>query len=98
MALKKDKEKVLGEVFDDDRIRGFLDGQAPQGLNLDFYLLERAYRGMQVENFVTFVEFFVEAGHDLNATNTDGRTLMGLVREHSAFAEYLDILEKAGAN
>lgn len=98
MALKKDKQKVLGEVFDDERIRGFLDGQSPKGLNLDFYLLERAYRGMREENFATFVEFFVEAGHDLNAQNNDGRTLIGLAREHTAFAEYVGILEKFGAN
>ena len=98
MALKKDKQKVLGEIFDDERIRGFLEGQLPKGLNLDFYLLERAYRGMREENFATFVEFFVAAGHDINTKNSDGRTLIELVREHAAFAEYVEILEKFGAN
>ena len=29
MSLKKDKEKVLGEVFDDERVKSFLDYQAP---------------------------------------------------------------------
>lgn len=98
MALKKDKKKVLGELFDDDRIREFLDAQAPPGVNLDFHLLERAYRGMQAENFATFVSFFVQGGHDLSAKNRDGKSLLELAREHSAFAEYAEILEQAGAN
>ena len=29
MALKKDKQKVLGEVFDDERVKGFLNGNPP---------------------------------------------------------------------
>ena len=63
MALKKDKEKVLGEVFDDDRVRGFLEPYKREGFNSHYLLLERAYRGMKVENFATFIQFFVDAGH-----------------------------------
>ena len=97
MALKKDKQKVLGEFFDDDRIRGFLEGQAPEGINLDFHILERAYRGMQAENFATFVQFFVEEGRDLDAKNPAGKSLLDLVKEHKAFSEYAEILKKATA-
>ena len=57
MSLKKDKEKVLGEVFDDERVRSFLDYQAPTGVSNDFHLLEKAYRGMNIDNFVTFLGF-----------------------------------------
>lgn len=98
MALKKDKQKILGEFFDDERIRSFLDGQAPEGTALDFHLLERAYRGMQTENFATFLRFFIEDGHDLNATNADGKTLLSLIQNHSAFVEYAELLEKSGAH
>lgn len=97
MALKKDKQKVLGEFFDNDRIRGFLEGQAPNGVNLDFHILERAYRGMQAENFATFIQFFAEAGRDLDAKNPEGKTLLELVNEHSSFGEYAEILRDAGA-
>ena len=31
MSLKKDKQKILGEVFDDDRVKSFLNYQAPAG-------------------------------------------------------------------
>lgn len=97
MALKKDKQKVLGEFFDEDRIRGFLEGQAPEGINLDFHILERAYRGMQAENFATFIQFFVESGRDLDAKNPGGKSLLNLIDKHSSFGEYADILRKAGA-
>jgi len=98
MSLKKDKQKVLGENFDDDRIKTFLDGEPPVGVNTDFHLLERAYRGMIPENFKTFVTFFVEAGHDINATNPEGKSLLMLVQSHRHGEDYLDALIKAGAN
>ena len=97
MVLKKDKQKVIGEVFDDDRVRTFLIDRAPEGVNVDFHCLERAYRGMNADNFATFVQFFNEAGRDLNATNQDGRTLLSLVKEHASFGDYTEILEQSGA-
>ena len=74
MSLKKDKQKVLGEVFDDERVKSFLNFQPPAGVSADYHLLEKAYRGMNIENFVTFLAFFKQAGYDLNATNPDGQT------------------------
>lgn len=97
MSLKKDKQKVLGEVFDDERIAGFLVGEAPEGFNRDFYLLERAYRGMKAENFETFVRMFKEQGLDLNSQSPEGQTLLARVSEHDQGAEYAGILKAAGA-
>tara|TARA_B100000482_G_C12362368_1_gene201574 strand:+ start:163 stop:459 length:297 start_codon:yes stop_codon:yes gene_type:complete len=97
MSLKKDKQKVIGEVFDDERIKTFLDFEPPEGVNRDFHLLEKAYRGMKVENFATFVKFFLEAGHDINATNPDGRTLLSIASQHRHADEYVDILRSNGA-
>ncbi|AQQ67000.1 PA4642 family protein [Microbulbifer agarilyticus] len=97
MSLKKDKQKVLGEVFDDARIAGFLEGEAPEGFNRDFYLLERAYRGMKAENFETFVRLFKEQGLDLNSQSPEGQTLLARIGEHEQGAEYGEILKAAGA-
>ncbi|MGB0448947.1 MAG: PA4642 family protein [Porticoccaceae bacterium] len=97
MSLKKDKQKVLGEVFDDERVKSFLDYQAPNGVSTDFHLLEKAYRGMNIDNFVTFLNFFKEAGHDLNAANPDGKTLKQIAGEHGHGAEYVEALTSAGA-
>ena len=89
MVLKKDKQKVLGEVFDDDRVRSFLEGMPPKGMSKDFFLLERAYRGMNIDNFRTFVGFFKDAGYDLKATNQNGKTLAELIATHRHGTEYL---------
>lgn len=97
MSLKKDKQKVLGEVFDDDRIKSFLLFEPPVGTNADFHLLEKAYRGMIAENFITFLTFFKEDGRDINATNPDDKTILDIVRQHRHGDEYIDALIKAGA-
>jgi ankyrin repeat protein len=98
--LKKDKEKVLGEVFDDARVKSFLDYQAPAGVSTDFHLLEKAYRGMNIDNFTTFLSFFTQAGHDLNATNPDGNTLAQIASHHGHRhgSDYVIALKSAGAN
>lgn len=97
MSLRKDKEKVLGETFDDARIKTFLDYPAPAGVNADYHLLEKAYRGMLGGNFATFVKFFVEAGKDLNAIGPDGKTFLQSVKTHRNGEEYAQALEAAGA-
>lgn len=97
MSLKKDKQKVLGEVFDDERIAGFLVGEAPEGFNRDFYLLERAYRGMKAENFETFVLMFKEQGLDLDSQSPEGQTLLARISEHTQGDDYAEILRAAGA-
>ncbi|MAN51008.1 MULTISPECIES: PA4642 family protein [unclassified Marinimicrobium] len=95
--LKKDKKKVLGEVFDDERIKSFFQYPAPEGMDPDFHLLEKAYRGMREENFATFVHFFVERGHNLNAPGPDGKTFLQTIKDHRLADEYIAALKQAGA-
>ena len=97
MPQKKDKQKVLGEIFDDERVRSFLNVESHGDVNADFNILERAYRGMQAENFETFVQFFKEAGHNLNAKNPRGETLLKIVSDHRQSNEYKQALTAAGA-
>lgn len=96
MSLKKDKQKVLGEIFDEARIREFMNLPAPAGVDPDFHCLERAYRGMQLENFETFLQLFKDAGHNLEARNRDGATLLELIRTHDSFQDYAEALQQAG--
>lgn len=98
MALKKDKQKVLGEVFDDERIRSFLQYQAPENTNPSYHLLEKAYRGMQAENFATFVDFFLQAGHDINAKNAADRTFLQEINDHRLAEPYIEVLKANGAH
>ncbi len=97
MSLRKDKEKVLGEIFDDARIATFLNFTAPAGVNTDFHLLEKAYRGMRGENFATFVKLFLNAGKNVNATNPEGKTVLQVIKTHRLADEFILALENAGA-
>ena len=97
MSLKKDKQKVLGETFDDERIKSFLCFEAPQGVNPDFHLLEKAYRGMNADNFDNFLQFFLEDGRDIDATNPAGETLLAIVSQHQHGGEYAAALKNRGA-
>ncbi len=97
MTLKKDKQKVLGESFSDERIKTFLDKIPAEGINADYSVLEHAYRGMIPDNFATFVKFFAEAGRDINATNPEGKTILQTVNEHRHGEDYVGVLTAAGA-
>jgi hypothetical protein len=97
MSEKKDKKKILVETFSDERVRSFLEGTPYGPVNPDYYLLERAYRGMNEENFATFVRFFVEAGKDLNAKNPQGLTISQVIKQHRLGKDYLEALKNAGA-
>jgi hypothetical protein len=97
VSLRKDKEKVLGETFDDARIATFLDFPAPAGVNPDYHLLEKAYRGMLGGNFATFLQQFIAAGKDINAVGPEGKTFLQVVKAHRNGEEYAIALEAAGA-
>lgn len=97
MTLKKDKAKVLGEHFDDDRIRTFLNVESYGDLEHDYCALEKAYRGMNAENFATFARFFVEEGHNINASNGEGKTFLQVISSHRHAGEYIEALKAVGA-
>ncbi len=95
--MKKDKEKVLDEAWTDERVRGFLDIQSFDDTNRDFHMLLKAYQSMRAEDFGKFINYFLEAGHDLNATDGDGQSVLSIVQQHRRSAEYADLLKAAGA-
>lgn len=97
MSLKKDKQKVLGETFDDERVKGFLDVVAVGETDPDYTALERAYRGMKEENFETFVKFFTEEGRNINSTNANGDTFLQVISSHRHAGPYVAALKAAGA-
>jgi len=97
MSLKKDKQKILGEVFDEERVKSFLDYLPPEGVSRDFHLLEKAYRGMNIDNFVSFIDFFKQAGLDINSTNPDGLSIVQVIQEHKQATSYVQALINAGA-
>ncbi len=96
MALKKDKKKVVGEHFDEARIKSFLNFEPYGDESPSYHLLEKAYRGMKADNFATFVEFFVQAGYDVNAKNSHGRTFVQEISRHRLSDDYVKALKANG--
>ena len=95
--MRKDKEKVLDEVWTEDRVRSFLKVRSYAEVEEDFHMLLKAYQSMRAEDFAKFVDFFTAAGRNLNSPDPQGRTVLSIVRQHRRSSEYAGILEKAGA-
>lgn len=95
--MKKDKQKVLDEVWTEDHVRSFLDVRAHDGSDDDFHMLLKAYQSMRASDFELFVSFFGEQGRNINATGRDGRSVLDIVSTHRHGGEYAGILRAAGA-
>jgi ankyrin repeat protein len=95
--MKKDKEKVLDEVWTEDHVRSFLDVRPHDGSDENFHMLLKAYQSMRADDFELFVSFFREQDRNVNATGKDGRTVLEIVATHRHGGPYAEILRKAGA-
>lgn len=95
--MKKDKEKVLDEVWTEDRVRAFLDVEPKAGENPDFHKLLKAYQSMRADDFALFLDMFLEIDGDLNATDPAGRTVLSYVQEHRKSGEFAIALQQRGA-
>ena len=97
MALKKDKQKVLNETIDEQRLTEFFKLTPPNGVNADFHILERAYRGLQAVDFKRFIHIFSKNNHDINASNAQGKSLLSIINTHANGSPYAETLKQAGA-
>tara|TARA_R110002124_G_scaffold22915_7_gene85551 strand:+ start:7072 stop:7362 length:291 start_codon:yes stop_codon:yes gene_type:complete len=95
--MRKDKEKVVDEVWTEDHIKSYLNVRSHDGTAEDFHMLMKAYQSMKADDFALFVSFFCEEGRDLNASGKDGRTALDVISTHRHGAEYGDILRASGA-
>jgi hypothetical protein len=98
MALKKDKEKVLDEVWNEQRVKDFLLVQPAEDMDADFHVLLKAYQSMRLENFEEFVGFFVAEKRNLNATSPEGETVLSTIKQHRRSGDYGQILIANGAS
>ena len=95
--MKKDKVKVLDEVLNEERIKQFLEIEAPRNENTDFHRLQKAYRGMPAQYFEEFVAFFIVVGGDINAQSSQGENILQHISNHKPSKAYRNILQSAGA-
>ena len=93
-----DKPKVVDEIWDDARVRQFLQVQPPHGVDRDFHRLLMAYRGMRADDFARFLDFFLEDGGDLHARDPSGRRVHDVIARHRLGGPFLAHLEAAGGD
>ena len=94
LPARKDKKKVVDEVWTPERVRSFLELEAPAGADADFHRLRRAYQSMRVEDFEDFVELFVGAGGKVHTRGPEGRTLLEELAHHAHGAPFAAALER----
>lgn len=95
--MRKDKEKVLDEVWTEDHVKSFLNVRPHDGSDENFHMLLKAYQSMRASDFELFLSFFCAENRDVNATGVDGRTVLEIVSTHRHGVEYADMLRGAGA-
>ncbi len=97
-TMKRDKEKVVDEVWDDARVSSFLH-RTPPDLpgDPDFHVLLFAYRSMRAGDFARFLDFYVDAGRDVTARNGDGESMAHYLSRHAMAGPYINLLEAAAA-
>ncbi len=93
--MRKDKKQVIGEEIGDDAIRLFLAVEPADDTPPALHKLIKAYRGLRVDDFERFVGFFVEAGYDLNARDSQGNDFTALIRDQRMAASYIEVVEAA---
>ena len=89
--------QVLDEVWDDARVKSFLELQSEAPASDDHHVLLKAYRGMRAEDFKRFLGFFIEAGRNLDAVDSQGRTLWQIIAQHRHGAEFIAIKQSLSA-
>ena len=95
--MKKDKQKVLDDVWTEDHVKSFLNVRPHDGDDEDFHMLLKAYQSMRASDFELFVNFYGEQSRDINARGLDGRSVLEIISEHRKSADYAAILKAAGA-
>lgn len=98
MTVKKDKEKVTDEVWNEQRVKDFLEIKPAEEVEADFHVLLKAYQSMRVENFAEFIEFFIAENRNLSARNPKGETVLSIIKQHRSSTKYADILISHGAS
>lgn len=91
--MKKDKQKVIGETFDTEKLKSFLELKPLDDTPEDFHVLLKAYRGLPPDGFRDFLDVFEKTGRDLRVSNTQGVTFLDYISENLNQQEYVDIFK-----
>lgn len=89
--MKKDKEKVFDEVWNDERIAQFLDVIPPVGVDRDYHQIIKAYQSMRLNDFETFVDMMKADGRNLSAEH-NGVSASAIMGQHKHGSDYAKVL------
>lgn len=94
--MRKDKKQVIGDEISDDYIKTFLQFEPADGrTSPSHHKLIKAYRGLRIDDFERFVKFFVEAGHDVDGKDEQGKTFAEAIADQRNAPEYIEVIDKA---
>jgi hypothetical protein len=89
--------KVVDELWSDERVRSFLELRPYDDTHADYHVLLKAYEHMIASDFQRFINEFKKSGRNINALDREGNTFLSRVKMHQRSAEYVAILQNAGA-
>lgn len=92
---KKDKEKVFGGEWTEAQLKEFLVAESYDGSDADYIAAIRAYRHMVPETFADFIAVFKAGGHNLNAKNAAGETILDTISGHAPSGAYAEAVKAA---
>ena len=90
--MKKDKQKVIGEVVSEEQLRSFLKLKDVGDETDDYHILTQAYRHLRLDDFARFAEIFREEGRNTEVFNRSGKSFRETIVSHRNGADYAECL------
>lgn len=95
--MRKDKKQVIGEEITEDSIKLFLTVEPADDTPPSLHKLVKAYRGLRIDDFERFLQFFLEAGYDLAAKDAQGNDFIALIKDQRLAEPYIEAVQAARA-
>lgn len=98
VTQKKDKKKIIGEVFSEERLKTFLtvsevaSASPSASLSREYRILLKAYRGLPLTAFQAFVPLYHAVGHPLNPKDQHGVPIQEMMLANVSHAGYAEAL------
>lgn len=93
--MRKDKKQVIGEEITEDSIKLFLTVEPADDTPPSLHKLVKAYRGLRIDDFERFLQFFHEAGYDLGAKDAQGNDFVALIKDQRLAEPYIEAVQAA---
>lgn len=93
MALKKDKQKVIGEELSDEKLATMLETFISSGLN-EYDLIVRCYRHFRPHDFERVLDMMSAKQLEINPANALGQPFVEYLATHANGEPYVEAIKK----